>query len=84
MHVAALYANTNLDSEQNDRGAYIKRIDEYYVALERALGEDPEVTAREVERMREMERNDPFLSASRRNAARSVVPPSMPGGTEAW
>lgn len=79
-HIAALYSNTNYDSQENDREGAIKRLGEYYDQLRDVVGRDPEEVRKEAEALRRMEENDPFLRAGRRNMAISVpVDPMMPG-----
>jgi len=66
LHIAAIHSNTNWDSEENDRQAHLEALDNYYESLKMALTEDPEIAAREEVKMREMEENDPFLRAGKK------------------
>lgn len=74
-HIAALYANTNLDSEENDRGSVIDKLEKSYDKLIATLwsGEVDEETKAEEDAW-----ESPFMRAGR-NALQSVQPPSLPG-----
>lgn len=76
LYIAAITANTNWDDEKNDRSQHIKDIEEYYDLIKREVIRDQRVAKQEQERKQELEANDPFLQAGKRNLAK-VVPPTI-------
>ena len=76
-HIAALYANTNLDDERNDRASAVSRLEDEYerIIVQIWNGES-------ADGMSEEEReawNSPFMQAGRRVIQNALQPMVMPG-----
>lgn len=89
VHLAAMYANTNLDLESNDRAAIVTKLEEQYDTIIAKIWNGGELSP--VEEKEEKAWQSPFMRAGRSQiemvqdaAARVVGPKSMklPGEAE--
>jgi hypothetical protein len=76
MLISAYYGITEWKGEGDQQKA-IKSAEEYYEKLKDIIW-NPNKAKEESEELRELESNDPFLAASRRNIQK-VIPPELPG-----
>jgi hypothetical protein len=68
LHVAAFWSNSSFDGKEET----IKSIEDYYELLKDIVLKDPKETERENKELEQMEENDPFLRAGKRNLAKIV------------
>lgn len=75
-HIAALYANTNMDMKENNRPEVIKGLERAYDDVIEAIRNNTLGEGKKEEEMTPEEAA--FMSAAKRGQAR-ILPPVMPG-----
>jgi hypothetical protein len=75
LHVQALQTITEW-KEEGDQGKAIEEVENYYEMLKNFIW-NPEIVDQENKEMQELEEQDSFLAAGKRNVRR-IVPPKMP------
>lgn len=87
-HLAALFSNTNLDDERNDRPAIMQKLEEAYDDIVARIWNGADAEASEEEAANEAAWDSPFMRAGRTQlqmvnaSAANVprpVPPRLPG-----
>lgn len=70
MHIFSLYSNSNLDDGKSTREDYVDSLEKFYETLKELVWKDSKETEKENREVKEMEDNNPFLKAGKRNRAK--------------
>jgi hypothetical protein len=77
-HLAALYSNTNLDDEKNDRPSIVAKLEQAYDEIIARIWNGGDSDEQEVDQADDSAWQSDFMRAGRR-ALNTIGPPIMPG-----